>query len=92
MHEMQTNATDVPVCQSVSQSVCLSGGFTRLWCTKRLNRLREQTEIVFGVEDRRNIVLDGGPDPPLRGEEEAHLMQPLSTYFGLLLFSLVVLF
>jgi len=44
------------VCQSVRpKSVCLSLGSSRLYCA-------EQIKILFGGP--RNIVLDGGPDPP----------------------------
>jgi len=79
MHEMQTiAAADCGVCLSVCLSV------TRLWCAETAERI----EILFGVKtpgSPGNSLLDGGPDPPRRGEEKVHLMQPLSNYFGLLL-------
>jgi len=69
MHDMQTIVTDVyGVCQSVSLS--LSRGSTRLHCAKTA----EQIKMLFGVntfEGPRNIVLDGGPDPPQRGGFDA---------------------
>jgi len=67
MHEMQTIVTDIRgVCMSVRPPVCLSRGSTRLHCAKTA----EQIKILFGVNTLggpRNIVLDGGSDPPLRG-------------------------
>jgi len=81
MHEMQTIATDVSVCQSV----CLSRGVTRLRCAETAERI----EVRFGMkifEGPRNIVLNGSLDPQRRGRgESAHSMQPLPNYFGLLL-------
>jgi len=56
---VQTIATDAS-CLSVR----LSHGLTWLHCTK----MAEQVEIPFMMNTpggRRNIVLDGGPDPPL---------------------------
>jgi len=58
MHEMQTIVTD-------DRGVCLSHGSTRLHCAKTV----EQIKILFGVnilKGPRNIMLDGGPDPPHR--------------------------
>jgi len=61
MHEMQAIVTDVRgVCPSV---LSVSYGSTRLHCAKMAQRVK----ILFGVnspEGPRNIVLDGGPDPP----------------------------
>jgi len=56
MHDIQTTATDDHVCQSV----CLSRDFTWLRCAKTAER------PVCGEDSwgPRNIVLDGGPDPP----------------------------
>jgi len=51
----------------------------------RLHRAKTAEQIRFGVNTfggPRNIVLDGGPDPPQRGEEDS--MQPSPNYFGLL--------
>jgi len=56
MHEMQPIVTDF-------RHVCLSRGSTRLDCAKTA----EQIKSLFGVNTvggPRNIVLDGGPDPP----------------------------
>jgi len=64
MHEMQTIVTYDRM--SVRQSVCLSRGSTRLYCAKTAQRIK----ILFGVNTLggpRNIMLDGGPDPPQRG-------------------------
>jgi len=61
MHEMQTTATDVPVCQSVCQAASLV-----LNVQKRLNGSR----FCLGwrlFEGPRNIALDGNPDPARRG-------------------------
>jgi len=66
MFEMQAIATDV--------SVCLSGGFIRLWCAKTA----EGIEVPFGMKTPggpRNAVLEGDPDPPTA-------MQLLSNHFG----------
>jgi len=54
---MQTIATDI--------TVCLSGGFFRLWCAKTAERI----EVLFGVKTfggPRNIVLDRAPVPAER--------------------------
>jgi len=67
---MQTIVTDVRGgCLSVHTSVCssisLSRGSTRLYCAKTAERIK----IPFGLNTLRglrNIVLDGGPDPPRR--------------------------
>jgi len=58
MCAIQTIATDVSAL-FVSLSVCLSCGFTQLWCAK----MAEQIEVVFGVKNlggSRNIGLDAG--------------------------------
>jgi len=59
---VQTIAVDDPgVCQLSSLSVM------QLGCAK----MAEQINILFGVEtsgDAGNLVLDGGPHPPRRGE------------------------
>jgi len=53
---------------SVSQSICLSRVFTRLWCAKTAEWIevlfREKT---FGAQE---TLLDGGPDSQRRGEKE----------------------
>jgi len=76
MRQMQTIVTDV-------RGVCLSCGSTRLHCAKTATQIK----MLFRVntyEDPRNIVLDGGPDPPTaRGG--GFDVRPFSTYFGLLL-------
>jgi len=64
-------------------SVSLSSSFTRLWVAKTAERI----EVLFGVKtlgNQRNIVLDGGPDPPSARGREVHSMQPLPNHFGLL--------
>jgi len=61
----------LPMCamsvrQSVSLSVHLSRGSTRLHCAKTVERIK----ILFGMNISGglwNIVLDGGPDPPQTG-------------------------
>jgi len=71
----------VSVCHSVSLSVCLY--VTRL-NSALLYKMAEQIKMLFGVNTPggpRNIVLDGGPDPPQRGDS----MQPSPNYFSLLL-------
>jgi len=53
----------VSVHLSVCSSVCLSCGSTRLHCAKTA----EEIKMPFGMNTPRylrNIVLDGGPDPP----------------------------
>jgi len=66
------NATNVhSVCQSVSLSVCLSRGFTRLRCANAAGWI----QVPFGVElpgDLTNIELDGSHDS----------MRPSPSYFG----------
>jgi len=57
---MQTIVTDN---SRVCQSVCLSRSSTGNHCAKTA----EQMKMLFGVNTLggpRNIVLDGGPDPP----------------------------
>jgi len=52
---------------SVSLSVCLSRGSSRLHCAK----MGEQIKMLFGMNTpggRWNIVLDVDPDPLQRGE------------------------
>jgi len=84
MHEMQSIVIDV---RGVFPSVTLSHGSTRLHCAKTA----EQIKILFGMNTLgapKNIVSDGGPDPPQQGEGELyviHSMQPLPDYFELLL-------
>jgi len=55
----------VSVCQSVRQSVCLSRRSTRLHCAKTAEEVKNQ-DPVWGEHfwGPRNIVLDGGTDPP----------------------------
>jgi len=76
MHEMQAIVTDDPgVCLFVCHVAQLD--FTA--------KLAEQIKMLFGVNtlgDPWNILLDGDPDPPQRGEGAS--MHPPSDYFGLL--------
>jgi len=68
--------------RGVCLSVCPSRGSTRLLCAKTAERIK----ILFGLNTpggQRNIVLEWGPDPPQRGK--GYSMQPLQSYFGLLL-------
>jgi len=88
MHEIQTIVNLPVIAVYVSQSVCLSRGLTRIHCAKKA----EQIKILFGVNNLgcpRNIVLDGGPDPPQRAMGEglrqttlAFCLQPMSTNYA----------
>jgi len=74
MHEMQTIVIRAPVRQSVCHVAPLGFGVQ-----KRLNE--SKIEILFGVKTPE------GPVNTVEVEEGAHLMQPLSNYFGLLFLS-----
>jgi len=70
MHQMRTIATDGPVVWCVCQSA------TRL-CAPNV---AERIEVLFGGEDSWGssgpniIVLDGGPEPPRKGEERGLML------------------
>jgi len=74
MHELQTIAISVPACLSV----CLSRGFTRLWCAKTGKRIE--------VLSPHGIVHLMQPLPNYFG----HLFLQLFTYSRMLLFFSVV--
>jgi len=64
---------------SVSQSVCLS--VSHLRCAKTAKRIQVLSELET-LEDRRNFVLNGGPDPPMaRGESKAIL--PIAKFWSI---------
>jgi len=84
MHEMLAIATDVLVCQFV----CLSRGFTRIWCAKTA----ELIEVVcsddsWGPKERCVRRGSRNPNPSRRGEGKAHLMHPLPNCFGFVFIS-----
>jgi len=75
LHWMREMLTIVANVCGVCPSVCLA---TQLHCAKTAERIYG----LFVVNTRGNIVVDGGPDPPQRGDLDS--MQPLPNYFGLL--------
>jgi len=71
MHEMQTVVTDV---RGVCLSLCPSSASTPLRCAKTAERIR-MLFVVNILGGPRNILLDGGRDPPQRGGIRCSLRQ-----------------
>jgi len=79
MHEMQTTAMNVPVCQSV----CLSHSFTRLWCAN----IPEWIEVLFGVKTLGHCIRWGSRTPMARGGGSAFYAAFAKLLWSLVLFT-----